>query len=187
MHIRTILTEPFRAATWKRVAYQLLALPLGLLCVPLALVGGPAGRIQRATARWLLGLKVGEPERTGPMALVHAVVSTPLNLFAAALTVYGWWLVPLNLGYPLRTDSADTTHAWGGPSLAGAWVVHAVPGGVGFLLLMPWIGRGLGALQGRLVVGLLDGRRVGALKASGLALVTATAGGAISIPVIHQL
>jgi hypothetical protein len=183
---KTILGEPFRAATWKRVVYQLTALPLGLLCIPLALLGGPAGRIQRAVARGLLGLEVDEPERTGPLALVHAVLSAPLNLITAALTVYGWWLVPLNLAYPLRAD-ADASSAWGGPTLAGAWALHAVCGGVAFLLLMPWLGRGLTALQGRLVASLLGGRRTGAPKAIGLALLTAAFGALIAIPVIHQL
>jgi hypothetical protein len=182
---RTVLGEPFKAATWKRVVYLIIALPLGLLCVPLALFGGPAGRLQRSLARRLLGLEVGEPERTGPLALAHAVLSTPLNLIATALTAYGLFLVPLNLGYPLRPD-AHPESAWGGPTLAGAWSVHAV-GALAFLLAVLWIGRGLTALQGRLVTRFLDGRRLGLVKVTGLALLTALVGCALAVPVIHQL
>jgi hypothetical protein len=184
-HARTVLGEPFKAATWKRVTYLIIALPLGLLCVPLALLGGPAGRLQRSLARRLLGLEIGEPERTGLLALAHAVLSTPLNLIATALTVYGLFLVPLNLGYPLRPD-AHPESAWGGPTLAGAWAVHAV-GALAFLLAVLWIGRGLTVLQGRLVIRFLDGRRLGLLKVTGLALLTAVVGCALAVPVIHQL
>lgn len=95
----------------------LLTLPVGILCIPLALAGGPAGRIQRGLARRLLGVEVEEPERTGPLALAHAVISLPLNVIAATVTVYFWTLVPLNLGWPLRPD-ADPAKDWGGPTLA---------------------------------------------------------------------
>jgi hypothetical protein len=129
-----ILREPFLAATWKRVAHLLLAVPVGILCVPLALVSGPAGRIQRGLARRLLGLEVEEPERTGPLALAHAVISLPLNVAAVTVTVYFWTLVPLNLGRPLREvlglGTADPEKDWGGPTFAGAWAVHAIGGGV---------------------------------------------------------
>ncbi|MER0445479.1 hypothetical protein ABR738_13055 [Streptomyces sp. Edi4] len=80
-----ILREPFRARTWVRPAYLPLALPFAILCVPLALVGGPAGRIQRGPARRLLGMEVAAPERTGPLAPAHALISLPLNLIALAV------------------------------------------------------------------------------------------------------
>lgn len=185
------LREPFLAATWRRVAYLLLALPVSLLCVPLALAGGPAGRVQRGLARRLLGLDIPAPPRTGAFALAHAVLSLPLNLIAAMVTVYGWSLVPLNFGWPLRPvlgmGTADPSQDWGGPTFAGAWAVHAVGGGVTFLLLMPWLGRGLTALQGRLAAALLGTSRAGVLKAAGLAVLVAAVGAALSVPIIHQL
>ncbi|UNO42102.1 sensor domain-containing protein [Streptomyces sp. MST-110588] len=187
---KEFLRTPFRQATWRRVAYLLLAPFVGVLCLLLALVGGPAGRIQRSVARTLLGVQAGEPERTGPLALAHAVISLPLNFVAAVVTVYGWSIVPMNLGWPLRPligMSADPTDAWGGPTLAGAWALHAVGGGIGFMLLMPWICRGLTALQGKLVVSLLGGRRTGYGWITGLALLVAAAGAALAVPVIHQL
>jgi DNA-binding NarL/FixJ family response regulator len=41
-----------------------------VVSVPLALVGGPAGRLQRRVARSPLSLDVDEPARTGVRALV---------------------------------------------------------------------------------------------------------------------
>ncbi|QGV80745.1 hypothetical protein [Streptomyces ficellus] len=137
--VTRVLTEPFRPATWRRVAYLLVALPAGLLGVPHLL------------ARRLLGVDLGAP---APRRLVlYALLATPVNAVALAVTVYGWSLVPMNLGWPLR--AGDPAQAWGGPTFAGAWAFHAVVGGIGFLLLMPWIGRGVTALQRRLAFRLL--------------------------------
>ncbi|MFI0982755.1 sensor domain-containing protein [Streptomyces sp. NPDC021093] len=186
--IGVILREPFRAETWLRLAYLLLALPVGLLCVPLALVGGPAGRIQRALARRLLGVQVDEPERTGPLALVHAVVSTPLNLVAAVFSGFFLFAVAINLGYPLRPDN-DTSDSWGGPTMAGAWAVHAA-GGVLFLLVAPWVMKGFAALQTRLVRGFLGADRSGLLRTTALPMAVAAVCGLLAVllalPLIHQ-
>jgi hypothetical protein len=184
--IAVILREPFRAETWRRLAYLVLALPVGLLCVPLALVGGPAGRVQRGLARRLLGTETEEPARTGPLALAHAVISTPLNLVAAVTSLYFWTIVVINLGYPLRPDS-DPSGAWGGPTMAGAWALHAVAGGVTFLFLTPWVMKGFTALQARLVRGFLGTDRTGILRTTGLALAIAVVCGLLSVPVVHQL
>jgi Putative sensor len=156
--LHALLRAPFSADTWRRSLYILLALPVGLVSVPLALVGGPAGRLQRRLARRLLRLEVAEPVRTGPRALVHAVLAAPLNFVALMVTAYGWSLVPLNLAYPLRPLvglGAGGPNDWGGPTMAGAWAFHALGGGLVFLLLMPWIVRGVTWLQGRLVRALL--------------------------------
>ncbi|WP_329116941.1 sensor domain-containing protein [Streptomyces sp. NBC_01465] len=183
---RVILREPFRAETWLRLAYIVLALPVGLLCIPLALVGGPAGRIQRGLARRLLGVQVEEPARTGPLALVHALISAPLNLVAVAFSGFFWLVVVINLGYPLRPDN-DPSGSWGGPTMAGAWALHAACGGIGFLLLTPWVMKGFTALQTRLVKGFLGTDRTGLLRTTGLALAIAAVCALFSIPLIHQL
>lgn len=73
----------------------------------------------------------------------------PVNLVVCVVTVYAWLLVPMNLGFPLRVDGS-LEDSWGGPTLAGAWAVHAA-GGLAFLFLNPWLVRGLTALQGRLL------------------------------------
>ncbi|MEU3842330.1 hypothetical protein AB0E88_20165 [Streptomyces sp. NPDC028635] len=146
-----VVREPFTAATWRRTAYALLALPAGLVCVPLALLGVATGPRQRALLRRLLGADLPAGPRAG---LAHALVSTPLNLLAAAVTFYAWSLVPMNLLWPLRAGD-DYASAWGGPTFAGAWAFHAVVGGIGFLLLTPWLVRGLTAVQRRLAAKLL--------------------------------
>ncbi|MGI5454640.1 hypothetical protein ACQEWB_15975 [Streptomyces sp. CA-249302] len=155
-----VVREPFTAATWRRFAYAVIAFPTSVVCVPLALVGAPAGRWQRRLVRrWLGAGEVGgvDGPADGPRAgLVHALVSLPVNLLTLAVTLYGWAIVPMNLGWPLRAGS-DHSHAWGGPTFAGAWAFHAVLGGLGFLLLMPWVGRGLAAVQLRVARAFLAG------------------------------
>ncbi|MFB7667480.1 hypothetical protein ACFC1R_26665 [Kitasatospora sp. NPDC056138] len=189
---RTVLALPFRGGTWRQVTYLLLALPVGLGCVALALVGGPAGRVQRGLLHRLLGVRIEEPERAGRLlSLLHSVVSLPLNAVALAVTCYGWLLVPLNLGWPLRPliglGDGDYRLAWGGPTFAGAWAFHAVVGGVSFLLLMPWLGRGLTTLQARLATALLGPRRGGAAGPLVLALLVAAVGAVLSVAIVHQL
>ncbi|MEO3816346.1 hypothetical protein [Plantactinospora sp. B24E8] len=156
--VASLLRAPVRADTWRRTAYTVVALPVAVASVPLSLVGGPSGRLQRGVARALLRLEVGEPARTGPRALAHALLATPLNLLILVITGYGWSLALLNLAYPARSLvglGSGGADAWGGPTLAGAWAFHALTGGLGFLLLMPWVVKGLTWVQGRLVRGLL--------------------------------
>jgi hypothetical protein len=156
-----IVREPFTAQTWRRVAYALLAFPVGVICVPLALVGAPTARWQRALVRNFLGVPgaQGVPGREPPgsaRGLAHAVLAAPLDLVVLAVTVYGWSLVPMNLGWPLRAAGSDYADAWGGPTFAGAWTFHAIVGGLGFLLLMPWLGRVMASVQLRLAAALLS-------------------------------
>ncbi|MFE2962430.1 hypothetical protein ACFXKC_01850 [Streptomyces sp. NPDC059340] len=147
-----LVREAFTAGTWRRVAYALLAFPVGVLCVPLALLGAPTGRWQRGLVRRFLGRELSGSSR----GLAHATAALPLNLLVLAVTVYGWSLVPMNLGWPLRAAGSDYSDAWGGPTFAGAWAFHAIVGGFGFLLLMPWLGRALAAVQLRLAATLLS-------------------------------
>jgi hypothetical protein len=154
---------PFSAVTWRRTRYTLLALPVGVVSVPLALLGrSPAtARRQRDLARRNLGLRVDEPSQrdTAGRVLAHALLGVPLHAVSLALTAYLWLLVPLNLAYPLRPGTMGSYQdAWGGPTLAGAWAVHAV-GGLAILFAIPWIVRGTAALQGRLVGRLLGAGR----------------------------
>jgi hypothetical protein len=144
--------EAFTAGTWRRVAYALLAFPVGVLCVPLALLGAPTGRWQRGLVRRFLGRELSGSSR----GMAHATAAVPLNLLVLAVTLYGWSLVPMNLGWPLRAAGSDYSDAWGGPTFAGAWAFHAIVGGFGFLLLMPWLGRALAAVQLRLAAALLS-------------------------------
>jgi hypothetical protein len=156
---------PFSRDTWRRTAYALLALPVGVACVPLALLGGSAvaARLQRGLGRRLLGLPAGAPPRRPRIrAAAHALLSLPLNLVAFALTGYLWLAVLLNLAFPARPwfgiGDGSYQDSWGGPSLAGAWAVHTA-GGLLFLFLLPWVVRAVTAVQGRLLDGLLGAGR----------------------------
>lgn len=196
--IRGILTEPFHASTWKRLAFILLAVPIGLLCVPLALIGGPAGRIQVALARRLLGTEITPRRRHWIRSVALTVLSVPINLAAVIVSSYFWTVVVLNLGYPLRPDN-DYHTAWGGPTLAGAWAFHALVGGVVFFFLTAWVMRGFTTLQARLIRGFLGqdsengapetavDRNPGLVRTTLLALGTALVCAVIAVPVIHQL
>ncbi|GAA5070193.1 sensor domain-containing protein [Streptomyces similanensis] len=151
VRVRRVLREPFTAAAWRRVAYAVLALPTGVLCVPFALVSRRAGRLQRGLLRRFLGVELPGNRR----GLLHALLATPVNLLVVAVTLYGWSVVPMNLGWPLRVGS-DYADSWGGPTFAGAWAFHAAVGGGGFALLMPWLGRAMAALQVRIARALLS-------------------------------
>jgi Putative sensor len=150
---------PFTADTWRRILYVLLALPVGLVAVPLALLGGwrAAARLQRGLARRYLALRGPEPapHDTAGRVIAHAVLSLPVNLVSAVVMAYGLTLVAMNLAHPLRPGLGDGYQdAWGGPTLAGAWAVHAAAGMV-FLFATPWIVKGITWLQGGLARRLL--------------------------------
>ena len=144
---------PFSAATWRRTLYALLALPVGVVCVPLSILGGSpaAARLQQGLASRLLAVRLGRPprRRVDGRVIGHALLSLPLNALSWALTVAVWAVALVNIAYPLRPDSDDLSNAWGGPSLAGAWAVHGTAG-LALLLVAPWVVNGVTALQGRL-------------------------------------
>ncbi|MFJ6697647.1 sensor domain-containing protein [Streptomyces sp. NPDC091272] len=183
---REILREPFLAETWRRMLFLLLALPVGLLCVPPALVGRPVGRLQLTLHRRLLGKEFEVRERAEVLGAVHALAALPVHLVALVVTYFCWFVVVINLGYPLRPDN-DPTDSWGGPTMAGAWALHGVVGGLGFLLLAPWVARGFTTLQTRLAASLLGRDRRGAGGALALALGSAAVCGLLAVPIVHQL
>jgi hypothetical protein len=119
-----------------------VGMPLALAAVPLALFGGsePAARAQRAVVRRWGAARLPEPERSTGAArtLGHsaAVFLPSLVCFAAvALSVfvaysgYLYGFRPDNsygaFAHPFTADQAFD-EAWGGPTLAGAWAVHAL-------------------------------------------------------------
>lgn len=83
--------------------------------------------------------------RGGPAAVL---VSIPL--FLASLLV--WYLVLRIASYGLvwTLEGGDHADAWGGPTLLGAWTVHALIGLVLVILAM-WLIRALTGLSARLV------------------------------------
>jgi hypothetical protein len=110
--------------------------------------------VQRLPLAGLAGVETAEP--SARRLARHALVGFPLNVVAFAVAGYIWLLLPMNWGFPLRgTDDASLQASWGGPSLAGAWVVHAVGATLEFLLVGLPILAGVTALQVRLARRLL--------------------------------
>lgn len=148
---------PFTAITWRRTAYILVATPVALFGVVATLAG--RGRSAQALHHRLLDRLLGPstdvarrpaaaPAHHGARVALFGLVSLPLNVGAFAVTVYGWSIPPMNLFYPLRAGEPPLD-AWGGPSLAGAWAVHAL-GGVPFAFVTAFAVWGLTTVQARL-------------------------------------
>lgn len=146
----------FGSPLWRRSAYALAALPAGLA----SLTGA---RVQPALACRLLDVPSARPGRF--RTILHAVLSLPLGVLSLVAAAYGWAIVVLNLLYPARWligMGGSLKDSWGGPTLAGAWAVHAA-GGLVMLLLMPALMQGITTLQVRLmlrVLGRTDGTMV---------------------------
>ena len=148
----SIWRKPFTIDTWRRTAYLLAVGPLAV-----ALVGavirwprrGPAllGRLAEALGVVPRGAAV-EPVPSWRV-VAHALINIPVGAVSLVATAYGWALVGLNVAYPIRSGN-DLSDAWGGPSLAGAWAVHAA-GGLVFLFLVPWMIDGLTVVHRRLL------------------------------------
>ncbi|MFB8275632.1 hypothetical protein [Nocardia colli] len=128
----------------------LRAAAFALWAVPLA--AGPVPPRLRVPRR-LLGEWVNPRKYSAARAFWHSVLSGVLGVvtwFLAFLAVLG---AVRGVFYPLLT-SGGYGNAWGGPSLAGAWSVHAL---IGVALLPVWLllVAGIGALQVRLTRAIL--------------------------------
>jgi hypothetical protein len=160
--LRGLWSWTFGAAMWRAVVHGLLSLPAGLVSVLLSLVGaqGTAVRLQLGLADRWLHLPV-EPPQSGyrwGRVITQALLTSTLGLLC-------WLLIALAgpntvrnlLLYPI-TDRSSYARSWGGPTLAGAWAVHATLA----LVTLPiplWMLRGLTGLQGRLTARLLGSDR----------------------------
>jgi len=140
--------EPLRSRSGVLVRAGCLAvraavgLPLALAAVPMALFGGsePAARAQRATVRrygpgWMTeppgGTGAARTLRHSAVILLPSAASFALVTLSATVALSGYL-------YGFRPDAsyAAFSHpftpepafhgAWGGPTLAGAWFVHAM-------------------------------------------------------------
>lgn len=157
---RAVLSQTFGAPMWRSVVYGVLSLPAGIASLLLTLIGAhpAAARLQRGLVNRWLHRSPAPPhggDRWGRV-ITHALLTSMLGVLC-------WLLVALTgpntvrnvLLYPF-TDGDDVARAWGGPTLVGAWAVHAALA----LLLLPvelWLVRGLTGLQGRLAARLLGG------------------------------
>jgi hypothetical protein len=156
---------PFSGETWHRTLYALVALPVAIVALPLAVFGRSeaVARFQSRMAWRLLSLQVGERSfrAVDGRVIAHAALSLPLDVVATALVTYLWTQGTLgNLAYPLELAllgeelNPVPEGTWGGPSLAGAWAVHAAAGMV-ILFIAPWIIKGITEAQGSLLRRLL--------------------------------
>jgi hypothetical protein len=79
----------------------------------------------------------------------HLLISLPADAVACAVAGYLWLLLPMNLLYPVRLAVYDESarDSWGGPTVAGAWAVHAVGGVAVFVVAGLPIAAGLVRVQ----------------------------------------
>jgi hypothetical protein len=134
----------------RRAVYALVALPVALCCLALAAAGrgGAAATARVGSLRRLAGARPAAA--AGPRRLTkHLLLSLPADVVAFAVAGYLWLLLPMNLLYPVRLAVYDESarDSWGGPTLAGAWAVHAAGGVAVFVLVGLPIAAGLAWVQ----------------------------------------
>ena len=132
---------------WMGVLFALGAFPILLAG---SLVRGISRRSTAARldawilTRWLGTCILNAQLGSTAWRLKALVVSLPIS----AISLYLVAGIALNFGYPLRPGSEPGD--WGGPTLAGRWVVHAA-GGVMFAIVAPWFCGGMRNLAKRLL------------------------------------
>lgn len=151
-----------------RTLYGFAAFPVGLA----GLVGSVwAGGLLVRLSHKLLGDPAsppGAPPSRGRV-MVYSLASLPLNLVSFALIAAAWSIfVTRGFLYPVFAGN-DLEHSWGGPTLAGAWLVHWLIGppmvAAVAAILVP-----ITRAQARLARGLAhQGDRAGSLVAGGVA------------------
>lgn len=138
-------------------ARAFLALPVGLVTTALTLVGRPA-HAARLRAR-VLGAEGAAGGWTAGRLLTRTLLGGPLDAAVFALLAYALFNSARNFAYPLWYFDTDYHQAWGGPTMAGVWTVHAT----GWLLCLAlllhwpvrWLARGQRALDRRLAPAVL--------------------------------
>ncbi|MEV8322411.1 hypothetical protein ACFV84_15490 [Kitasatospora sp. NPDC059811] len=132
-------------------ARAFLALPAGVVGAALVLAGRP-GR----AARWQAWVSGGRGW-TGGRVLGRAALGLPLDAAAFLLVGYSLFNSVRNFGYPVWYLDTDYHQAWGGPTMAGVWAVHAAGWGLCLYVLLRWpvgwLARGQRALGERLLGG----------------------------------
>ncbi|MFE0736703.1 hypothetical protein [Streptomyces sp. NPDC058855] len=132
---------PARSATriartdLRTAARAFLALPGGLAAAVLTLAGRPAGA---ARLRGRLGGGPGGGAWTSGRVLSRTILGLPLDAAAFALLGYALFNSARNFAYPLWYGDTDYHQAWGGPTLAGVWAVHALGWLLCLAVLLHW-------------------------------------------------
>ncbi|MFC4373474.1 hypothetical protein ACFO5K_05120 [Nocardia halotolerans] len=101
----------------RSAAFELAALPLAFTRV----------RTRLRTARRLLRVPVGAQNVSLTRCLLHAMISAGVGLLGWFLAMLAVLVLVRGLAYPL-VAADGYADSWGGPTLAGAWLVHAVLG-----------------------------------------------------------
>jgi hypothetical protein len=143
---------------------------------------GTAARYQTSLMQGLTGQTAGRVLGRAPTVRTRALRVLAGALAGTAVGLVCWFVVQylvvhvlMNVGYPLRrylgagpgmgvwglhfvtrSDSAwvgEYHNAWGGPTLAGVWAVHAGLVLVSTVPVLLWTVRGLTRLQGRIIGG----------------------------------
>ncbi|MFI9504049.1 sensor domain-containing protein [Nocardia sp. NPDC052566] len=127
----------------RSAAYALWALPLA--ATPVA--------VRLRVPRRMFGESFALGERLAVRAAVHAVLSGVVGLLTWFLAFLAGLAAVRGAFYPLLA-SGNYENSWGGPTLAGAWAVHAL---LGIGLLPAWLAvlAALGVFQRRLARALL--------------------------------
>ncbi|MDO3649590.1 hypothetical protein [Nocardia mangyaensis] len=121
-----------RGGIRRSVAFALLALPLAFARV----------RTRLRVPRRLLREPVTAHDVSLPRCLIHSVLSAGIGLLCWFLVLLSALVLVRGLAYPLVSGGYE--NAWGGPTLAGSWLVHAALGlliAPGLLGLVAWSGR----------------------------------------------
>lgn len=107
-----------RGGIGRSIAFALLALPLAFARV----------RTRLRVPRRLLREPVTARDVSLPRCLTHSVLSAGIGLLCWFLVLLSALVLVRGLAYPLVSGGYE--NAWGGPTLVGAWLVHA---GLGLL------------------------------------------------------
>jgi hypothetical protein len=149
---------PFRASTWRRFGYAIVA---PVVCVAY-LVRGLAGRRWPVVFRSLAGLAIGLVAWVLLQDLAYLMLlnlAYPIRAYISAgqhvnfLPWDGWnllWSIRFHRVTGPDPWANNYTTSWGGPTLAGAWAVHAGLALVTIYPVLAWAIRGLVRPQRRL-------------------------------------
>ncbi|AII08727.1 MULTISPECIES: hypothetical protein [Rhodococcus] len=176
--------NPFTTESVRRALFALRAFPAGLV----SLGAAATGRHRRAERWQIAAADSNAPARIDVRSpswlrvVAHSVLSLLVGMVAWFVAFLGLIAAVRGLFYGLITDGSYE-YSWGGPTLAGAWLVHLVLG----LLLVPvvlWILTAIASLLAGLTRRLLgDGGPVWAVP---VALVLAAAGALLFRSWLHQ-
>ncbi|MFD7644066.1 hypothetical protein ACFV4P_25825 [Kitasatospora sp. NPDC059795] len=136
----SVTSRPFRAVCAPAVR-SALALPADLAGAALLLAGQPTRAARLHARTW------GPGHWTPGRRLARTVLGLPLDALALLLVGYAAFNSVRNFGYPIWYLGTDYHQAWGGPTMAGVWAVHAAGWALCLYVLLRWPVRRLAHAQ----------------------------------------